>query len=109
LIVQKQQPRTDRRAEGLRSLESEELAEILKTTIEVYKKLEASQLECEAKFKDSIENYRIKVEEMITKICEHYQACLDTRNKKIAEYKKLEDQRDTEKERMDEDIKEVSV
>jgi len=75
----------------------------------VYKKLEASQLECETKFKNGIEKYRIKVEEMITKICEHYQACLDTRDKKIAECKKLEDQRDTEKERMDEDMKEVSV
>jgi len=47
---------------------------------------------------------------MIVKIGEHYKACLDTRDKKIAEYKKkLEDQRDTEKTRMDEDMNEVSV
>ena len=47
---------------------------------------------------------------MIVKIGEHYKACLETREKKIAEYKKkLEDQRDAEKTRMDEDMKEVSV
>jgi len=46
---------------------------------------------------------------MIEKIGEQYQDCVDNRDKKIAEYKKkLEDQRDAEKKRMEEDMKEVS-
>jgi len=47
---------------------------------------------------------------MIKKIGEQYQACLDTRDKKIAEYKKkLEDQRNAEKTRMEKDMQEVSI